>query len=405
MTTEDEEGILLALQHHDRVRRILLHAPSQSLRKFLSAMNENFPTLEHLSILSTSGDDARLVMPRAFQAPHLSHLTLLGVILSTEPPSLASTVSLVSLTLTNLRAFPYFPPEDLAAQLQFVPLLEELSISFSVPIPRSRIQMLRGTESPMTMARATLPALKRFMFRGVSAYLESLLARMIAPRLGKFDVTLFNQLIFALPALSGFIDATAELRFPLAKINFGQNSLSISISGSNDNREKEDPGSEEAQGGSDAGDRFLYLQVSCKPFDWQVGSAAQICNALCQMLPAVEDLAIDFYDYEHGGTTNTTTTTTTTTTTSGMLAPAEWRNEVVDSGTWCDLLRPFKRVKKFRVGNALTLDLSRRALQPDEEQQQQQQPELGSGGGVPEGLLLLLSPLLQELVPRRRMRR
>jgi hypothetical protein len=348
MTTEDEEGILCALQHHDRVRRIVLHAPPQGLHIFLAAMNENFLTLERLSILSTSGDDPKLIMPSAFQADRLSHLTLLGVTLSAEPRSLASTVSLVSLTLTNLRASSYyFPPEDLAAQLQSVHSLEELSISFSDPIPRSRIQM-RGIESPIT--RPTLPALKRFIFRGVSAYLEGLLARISAPCLRKFDVTLFNQLIFALPDLSRFIDATAELRFPVAKINFNQNSLSISIS---DSRE------EEAQA-----DRSLYVQVSCKPFDWQVSSAAQIFLALWWMLPAVEELDIDFY--EHG-------------------MPPEWRDEV-DIRTWCDLLRPFKCVKKLRVGHALTLDLSR-ALQPAKEQ-------LGTGGGcVP-----LLLPVLQELV-------
>ena len=361
MTTEDEEGILLALEQHDRVRRIVLHAPPQDLLKFLTAMNENFLTLERLSILSTSGDDASLVMPKAFQAARLSHLTLLGVTLfAEEPRSLASTTSLVSLTLTDLRASPYVPPEDLAAQLQFVPLLEELSINFSVPIPRFHIQM-RGIESPIT--RATLPVLKRFIFRGVSAYLEGLLARISAPCLRKFDVTLFSQLTFALPVLSRFIDATAELRFPVAKINFNQKSLSITISDDSDREEE----AGRAQGDSL---KSLYVQVSCKPFDWQVSSAAQICNALWRMLPAVEELAIDFY--EHG-------------------MPPEWRDEV-DSRTWRDLLRPFKRVKKLRVGHALTLDLFR-ALQPDDSEQQQQLCTTAAGL-----CLSLLLPMLQELV-------
>jgi hypothetical protein len=330
MTTEDEEGILLALRCHDRVRRIVLHAPPQGLHKFLTAMNKNFRNLERLSIVSSSGDDARLVMPRAFRAARLSHLTLGGVTLSGEPRSLSPTVSLVSLTLTNLRAFPYFPAEGLTAQLQFVLLLGELSIGFSVPIPRT-----------------TLPAEIRFIPRGVSVYLEDHLARISDSCLGKFDVTLFNQLINALPAISKRIDANAKFRFPVAKINFNQDSFSISLS---DNRE------EEAQG-----DRSLNVQVSCKSFDWQVSSAAQICNELWWMLHWVEELAIDFYKY-------------------GM--PPEWRNEV-GSRTWCDLLRPFKCVKKLRVGRALTSDLSR-ALQP--------------GGGAPVGLLSWLLPVLQQLV-------
>ena len=324
MTPDDEEGILLALQQRDRVRRVVLHAPSQGLKNVLTAMNEHFPTLERLSILSTTGDDARLVMPKTFQAPRLSHLTLHGVIFSAEPRSLASTASLVSLTLTIPRVVVYLRPEDLAAQLQFVPLLEELSISLSFPIPRSRIQMHD------TFITQALPALKRFVFRGPSAYLEGLLARIIAPRLENFEITLFNQLIFALPVLSHFISTTAELRFPTANVNFNQAFVSISVSNH-----------KEAQG-----DKSLYVQVSCKPFDWQVSSAAQICSALSQMLAEVEELSLDFYEQR--------------------VSP-EWRKEVdTRIWMWYELLKPFKRLKKLRVGHALALDLSR-ALQSKEE--------------------------------------
>lgn len=210
---------------------------------------------------------------------------------------------------------------------------------------------MRVKVSPMT--RPARPALKRFIFRGVRAYLEGLLARISAPCLRNFDVTLFNQLIFALPALSRFIESTTELGFPVAKINFDQTFFSVSIS----NHWKEAKR-----------DSSLYVQLSCKPFDWQVGSAAEICNALWWMLPSVEELAIDFHKH---------------------VVPPEWRN-VVDSTTWCDLLRPFKRVKKLQVCHALTLDLSR-ALQPDEEQ-------WGADGGMPEGILFLSLPALQELV-------
>lgn len=326
MIPDDEEGILLALQQHDRVRRVVLHAPSQGLKKVLTAMNEHFPTLERLSILSTTNDDARLVMPQTFHAPRLSHLTLLGVTLSAEPRSLASTVSLVSLTLTIPRVSVYFPPEDLAAQLQFVPLLEELSICFSVPIHRSRIQTHHRSIAQ------ELPSLKRFVFRGFSAYLEGLLARISAPRLRNFEVTLFNQLIFALPVLSHFISATSEPRFPIAHVNFNQTFVSISVS--ND---------KEAQG-----DKPFYVQVSCKPFDWQVSSSAQICSALSRLLAEVEELSLDFY---------------------GQMMSPEWRKEV-DSRIWMwyELLKPFEGVKKLRVRHTLALDLFR-ALRPNHNQE------------------------------------
>lgn len=321
------------------MRRIVLHAPSQDLHKFFTALNEYFPNLERLSILSTTDDDASLVMPQAFQAPRLSHLTLLGVTLSAEPRSLTYTVSLVALSLTIPRVFVYLPPEDLAAQLQSVPLLEELSISFSAPTPRPRVRIHAMDRTP-----AALRFLRRFVFRGVSAYLEGLLARISAPHLRNFDVTLFNQLLFALPVLSQFISTTAELRFPVAKVNFNQTSISISLSNH-----------KEAQGG-----KSFYVQVSCKPFDWQVNSAAQICGALLRMPAEVEDLSLDFYEH---------------------IMPPQWQNEV-DSRMWYELLGPFRGVKKLHIGHALALDLSR-ALQPDD------------GDEEPTGLLL---PALDELL-------
>jgi hypothetical protein len=188
-----------------------------------------------------------------------------------------------------------------------------------------------------------LPALKRFVFRGPSAYLEGLLARIIAPRLRNLEVTLFNQLIFALPVLSHLISTTSELRFPIANVNFNQTFVSISVSNH-----------KEAQG-----DKSFYVQVSCKPFDWQVSSAAQVCSALSQMLAEVEELSLDFYEQS--------------------VSP-EWRKEV-DTRICMryELLRPFKGAKKLRVGHALALDLSR-ALKSKEE---------------PKGLLL---PALEELM-------
>src|SRR6266566_5205399 len=50
ITAEDEEGILLALQHHHRVQRIRLEMPVPSLQKLVTAMDEEFPMLEFLYI-------------------------------------------------------------------------------------------------------------------------------------------------------------------------------------------------------------------------------------------------------------------------------------------------------------------------------------------------------------------
>jgi hypothetical protein len=68
-TEEDEEGILLALRHSDRVHYICLYLPAPKLRK-ITTMDEEFPILECFYIQSLTEDDTNLVLPRTFQAPH-----------------------------------------------------------------------------------------------------------------------------------------------------------------------------------------------------------------------------------------------------------------------------------------------------------------------------------------------
>jgi hypothetical protein len=50
LTPEDEEGITLALQHRDRVRRIRLMKPIPMLQKLIKALDSEFPILEFLCI-------------------------------------------------------------------------------------------------------------------------------------------------------------------------------------------------------------------------------------------------------------------------------------------------------------------------------------------------------------------
>ena len=86
------------------------------------------------------------------------------------------------------------------------------------------------------------------------------------------------------------------------------------------------------------------LRVRCKPLDWQIDCAAQICHALIPTLSGVEELrpVIDYWEI-----------------------PTEMRNGAIDSATWHDLLRSFIGVKKLYIYNVLLEELSR-ALQVDE---------------------------------------
>ncbi len=136
ISRQDELAIRYALLLWDRVRRIDLHLPPSILDKFLMLIGEPYSMLEHLSLSSATKEDTSLVLPKTFLAPNLRHLTLVGIDLPQRLRLLSSTVSLVTLVLTNIRASGYFPPRPLVAHLWSLPQLEELSIGFSIPIPR-----------------------------------------------------------------------------------------------------------------------------------------------------------------------------------------------------------------------------------------------------------------------------
>ena len=71
ITTEDEEGILFALQHSDRVRHLRLNFPVQDLQKFVEAIDKGFPILEYLVVVPLKKDNITLMLPETLQAPHL----------------------------------------------------------------------------------------------------------------------------------------------------------------------------------------------------------------------------------------------------------------------------------------------------------------------------------------------
>jgi hypothetical protein len=317
---QDESGIFHALQLRDRLRHVVLRIPSSILDQLLMLMDESFPVLEHLSLSSTAEEGTILLLPETFIAPNLRHLTLLGIGLPKQLLLLSSTVSLVTLTLTNIRDFSYFLPQHLVTRLRYLSQLEELTIGFSVPLPRpsAEKELTQEIEAPVT-----LPLLKRLTFRGVCAYLDSLIAPIRAPLLEQLSITLFNQISFVLPHLSDFTNTTEGLKLPIAKIIFKHDAVSIVT----DHRRQQ------------TGDVIpsFSLHVISKQFDWQMDSATQICSALMDTLSGIEQLTLDF---------------------EGQGMSAEWQDDAVDGATWRELLGPFIGAKELRICHALAWELS-----------------------------------------------
>ena len=325
MTEEDEFGICHALRLHDRVRHISLHLPPSTLHKCLVLMDNHFPMLEHLSLSFTVDKITTLSLPKAFLAPNLHHLAIPGIKPLKRLRVLASTVSLVKVVLWNIQASSYFRPRLLVARLQSLPQLEELSIGFSIPIPRpSSERELLGEEGTPVM----LPKLKYLRFRGVSLYLESLVAQISALLLERLDITLFNQIAFTLPHLSHLINSTEGFKLPIAQVLFTRNGVTITTARHN---------------ASPSNLPFL-LRVRCRQLDWQIDCAAQICSALIPILSDVERITLYFYE---------------------KVLPTEWWNGEIDGTTWHELLRSFIGVKELRVYVGLVKEVSR-ALQVGE---------------------------------------
>jgi hypothetical protein len=323
----DELGIYHALRLHDRIRQIDLIIPPFILREVIVLMDEHFPILEHLSLSSTAEKSITLTFPKAFLAPNLRYLALPSI----SPPNrlrlLTSTVSLVTLELRNIQTSSYFRPRLLAARLRSLPQLEVLSIEFSIPIPRpSTERELFGEQR----APVTLPRLKKLRFKGVGAYLESLVAQIRAPLLVQLDITLFNQIAFVLPHLYHLINTTEAFKHPRADVYFYDDEVYLFMTYHHHPLSVDKP---------------FHMRMMCKHFDWQIDWVSQTCHALIPALSGVEKFLL------HSGC--------------DFQIPAELQDNGIDSTTWHDLLRPLIGVKELCIDRELLEELSR-ALQMDE---------------------------------------
>src|SRR5216684_5518133 len=65
---------------------------------------------------------------------------------------------------------------------------------------------------PPPLKRSVIPSLMRFIFKGVSEYLEDLVTCIDVPQLDNLDITFFNQIDFDTPRLAQFINRTPTFR-------------------------------------------------------------------------------------------------------------------------------------------------------------------------------------------------
>ena len=262
-----------AMVHPNRVCEIrLLHLTISQLQRLASAMQEPFPALIHLKLgLSDSYTCPASTIPDGFlggSAPRLQSLMLHSIPFHSIPRLLLSATALVRLTLWDIPHSGYFEPEAIVASLVVMANLKSLTIGSSSP------HYFPDRESRRPPTHTFLPALIHFEFRGVSRYLEDLLARINAPLLNSFFITFLYQLVFDLPQLVQFMERTTKFQ-ALNETHVDMNYNGIRVESSSRT-------SEEMSG----------FSITCEEFNWRLSSMAQVLESFFPSLYVVEHLYI-----------------------------------------------------------------------------------------------------------------
>lgn len=305
------DNINAALQHSDRVCEVgLWDVTSSQLERIAAVMQEPFPELTTLGIQWHLIDDTSSppVIPDSFMggsAPRLRSLHLSRIPFPGLPKLLSSASGLVHLLLSNIPHSGYISPDALATCLSTLTSLKDLTFEFQSP--RSRPD--RVSRRPPPPMRRSVPALTRLSFKGVSEYLEDLVARIDTPQLDRLSITFFNQLIFDTPHLSQFITRIPKFHSPdEARIAFHDSIVQVTL--------------------PSPSRRFGYeactLGISSRESDWQLSTLAQLCRMFLPTLAAVECLYV-----QEGG----------------YMSP-RLQNDIENS-QWLEVLHPFTAAEKL----------------------------------------------------------
>ncbi len=276
---EGATNIIAALQHPNRVCEIdLRNVPVSVLERLVTAMQKQFRVLRRL-MLGTNHECAS-AFPDTFlagSAPHLRNLQLSGIPFLGLPNLLLSTTNLVHLSLY---------------------------LEFRSPLSRPD----HANRRPPPLARITLPAISTLQFKGVSEYLENLVAQIDAPLLGELGIVFFHQLVFDTPQLLRFVRRTNTLREPVeADVLFRGNFVRVNLYSRRQSVKH----------------KILGSTILCRESDWQLSSLSQLCNSFLPLLSGLEHVGIC----------------------EDSLRP-HWHDDM-ENTQWLELLRPFTAMKNL----------------------------------------------------------
>jgi hypothetical protein len=314
--TWSTENITSALEHRDRTYKISIGSPSSSLlESLLSMMQEPFPVLTSLNLSLYGRTASRSRIPDSFlggSAPDLRYLSLENVSFPGLPAILSSATNLVTLSLQNVPNSGYFSPEAMITSLSLMTRLECLKLRFQ----SSRSCRGRESQHPPLPTRVVLPVLTCMEFRGVSEYLEVLVARIHAPLLNYFEITFFSQAAFHTSHLSQFISRIPKFRaLKEARVVFSGGNMSVRVPSPT----------------QPLGHTVLTVGISHRDPNWWPSSLARLYTSAFPLFLTVEHLYM-------------------------RLPPAHW--QITEDSEWLELLRPFTAVKNLYLSKKVGLHVA-----------------------------------------------
>jgi hypothetical protein len=330
----DEDNVIAALEHPDRVCRVNLSVTGSQLGKMSVVIQEPFPLLTRLSISSKSGNE--LILPSGLLggfAPCLQELDLRGIAIPSLPTLLLSTSNLVELNLCNIPRTGYISPDTLVAHVAALPRLKILDIGFISYSDRIPLR---------SIIRSVLPSLQSLLFTGDSQYLEYFVARIDTPQLDSIVIYYWDQDIeFALPQLSSFINRSGRLKQTLS----GLCQITIDIDNVVDFHVDGLPLDETEQWDRQTG---ISLCILCEGVDGQISHLTDILGSISAILSDVFHLTIDSMFF---------------------ISESKWTSEAedLDDVVWLLLLRRFSSVQTLFVSDTMAGLISQALEYVDEE--------------------------------------
>ena len=319
--TGSVDNTVAVLECRDRACQIeLLGIQSSDLEIFLAAMQQPFPELTQMLLHCDSAGETVPVVPDSFlggSTPRLEDLVLNGIPFPGLPKLLLSATHLARLSLYRIPHSGYISPEEMATALSTLTSVEYLTLEFRSP----RSCPDQASRRPPPLTRSVLPILEYFTFKGVSEYLEDLVACIDAPRLSELETTFFNDIVFDTPRFIQFITRTPTSRaLEKAHITFQNRDAILDFSSQT------------------SGNGKVWVKILCRGLDWQLSSVEQVCASCLPPLSMLEDL----YIHED------------------LYSQPDWKDDM-ENGLWLQLLHPFTAVKNLylseqfaiRIGPAL----------------------------------------------------